>query len=202
MLRKTSTRWYVALVGAVIVGGIMAGAVVGAAYRDPAPVGLEDALATEPLVRVAGLPAAAGVAERGVFVQPAAGLLCLWDAPNAVTTARQGGCNPIQDPLDGGKLMISFGYEGGPSVRDVRDARLMGLASLDTARIQVELTDGSRRDVATKRTPKLSGTSDTFRAFGYRLKASDLRRGVGPSAVVALDAAGNEIDREPTGFSE
>jgi hypothetical protein len=202
MRSTTRRRWYAATIGAVVVGGVLAGGVVGAAFQDPAPVGLEEALATQPLVKVTEVPAAPGVAGRGVFMQAAAGLLCVWESPSAGPVAKDGGCNPLDDPLAGRKMMFSFGYEGGPSIRGVRDARLVGIASLDVADIQVVMTDGSRRDVATRRTPKLAGAAETFRAFGYRLKTSDLKRGVGPTAVVALDAAGYEIDRQATGFAE
>ncbi len=34
-----------------------------------------------------------------------------------------------------------------------------------------------------------------------RFKKADLRRGIAPVAVVALDKAGQEIDRQPTGFA-
>jgi hypothetical protein len=37
--------------------------------------------------------------------------------------------------------------------------------------------------------------------LGFRFKRADLRRGVTPTAVVVLDAAGNERDRQATGFA-
>jgi len=78
----------------------------------------------------------------------------------------------------------------------------VGVAALDVATVQVVMSDGSRRDVVTKRTPALSGLTGSYRAFGYRLKTSDLKRGVGPTAIVALDTKGGEIERQVTGFVE
>jgi hypothetical protein len=40
-----------------------------------------------------------------------------------------------------------------------------------------------------------------FQAFGYRMRRSDLRLGLEPVAVVALDSAGSEIARQTTGFA-
>ena len=42
--------------------------------------------------------------------------------------------------------------------------------------------------------------SGEFLAFGYRVKHSDLEHGVGPAAVIARDASGNELARQPTGI--
>jgi len=71
------------------------------------------ALAAVVVQKVAEVSAAPGLAARGVFLQPtSAGFLCLWDAPSAVSLARQGGCNPADDPLAGKRMMISFAYAG------------------------------------------------------------------------------------------
>ena len=42
--------------------------------------------------------------------------------------------------------------------------------------------------------------ADEFQAFAYRFKKVDLRNGVGPTAIVAYDAGGAEIGRQPTGI--
>jgi len=182
---------------------VLAGAVVGAQFQARPSEEVRSSLRADELLKVADVSAAPGLAARGVFLQPtSAGFLCLWDAPSAASLARQGGCNPADDPLDGERMLISFAYEGGPAIRDVKDARLVGVASLDVATVEVVMSDGSRRDVVTKRTPALAGLTGSYRAFGYRLKTSDLKRGVGPTAVVALDGAGREIDRQVTGFVE
>jgi hypothetical protein len=189
-------------VTAAIAAGVVAGGVVGASFNS-APVGLESAIATEPVVKVADIAAAPGLDGRGVYLQRAAGHLCLWDASSAAAATRgQGSCNRSDDPFAGGKLMVGFAYEGGPAIQDVRDARFVGMAALDVDRVQIIMNDGSRRDVKIFRTPKLAGTSQEFRAFGYRLKNLDIKRGIGPVAVVALDVAGNELDRQTTGFVE
>jgi hypothetical protein len=60
------------------------------------------------------------------------------------------------------------------------------------------MSDGTRREM---RLWKARVGDDDFQAFGYRFKKADLRRGVAPTAVVALDAGGREIDRQPTGFT-
>ena len=182
---------------AVVAAALFAGAVV-AGHFDAAPTGLEAAVRDEPLVRVARIPAANGLGERGVFVQPtSAGFLCLWDAPDATSSARQGGCNPADDPLAGEELFVSLAYDGGPDVTGVRDARLIGIAANDVAQVSVVMSDDTRRTV-TLRTVGVGGRS--YRAFGYRLRRADLEQGLGPTAVLALDARGVEIDRQATGF--
>ena len=44
--------------------------------------------------------------------------------------------------------------------------------------------------------------SDELQVFGYRFKKADLKRGLGPTAIVALDADGVEIGRQPTGIGD
>jgi hypothetical protein len=195
-VNSISRRWIAIACGAVA-AGVFAGGVVGA---QSVPVDVASSLGDEPLAKVADIPTEEGRGGRGVFVQPTDGFLCLWDAPSASSLTRQGGCNRSDDPLAGKKMMISFAYDGGPAVRDVRDARLIGLVSLDVAAIQVAMSDGSLRAVKLKHAGAISGAKGAFRAFGYRLKPSDYKRGVGPVAVVAFDAAGREIERQPTGF--
>jgi hypothetical protein len=93
--------------------------------------------------------------------------------------------------------MASLAYEGGPSIESVKDARLIGLASVAAATVRVLMTDGSSRDVRLK-TAKID--TDEYKAFGYRFKNVDLEHGIGPTAIVAYDANEIEIGRQPTGI--
>lgn len=195
----TSRRWIVLIVGALLVGGALAGAVVGAQFREVlSPEELDAALRKDALIRVADISADRGLPGRGVFAQPTSnGLLCLWDAPSATALARQGGCNPADDPFGGRQMTFSFAYEGGPAIDNVTDARLVGLTSSQVSAVEVIMSDGSRRKVALHKTPKAVGE---FHAFGHRFGRGEIRRGVTPTAVVALNEAGTEIDRQATGF--
>lgn len=202
MLRTTiAKRWTVLAVG-VVAGGILAGGVVAAQFA-----GLDEqerlmaASAEEPAIRVADIEPAQGLPARGVFVQATStGHLCLWDAPSATTLARQGGCNPSDDPLGGRRVFISLSYEGGPAADQVTDARLIGLVAREVASVQVLMTNGAVRNIPMRRTLAVSSAAGAFRAFGYRFTAVDLRRRLGPIAVLALDASGRELDRQTTGF--
>lgn len=199
MLKLRNTRRWAVLIIGVVAAGVVAGAVVAAQFDDGVPEGLEAALRQDPLVPVAEIPAENGNAWRGVFVQPtSAGFLCLWDAPSATALARQGGCNRAEDPFAGRALFISLAYDGGPAIAGVKDARLIGLAAEGVATVEVLMSDGTRREM---RLRKAAIDNEAYRGFGYRLKRVDLRRGVGPTAVIALDAAGDEIDRQTTGFA-
>ncbi len=170
--------------------------------------GLEDpetfiaAVRDDPVIRVADFAGASDVPNRGVFVQATStGYLCLWDAPSASSRQRQGGCDRIDDPLGGRKLSASLSYDGGPEANQVSDARLIGLVAMDVASSQVLMSDGTRREIPLKRAAAVATAAGSFRAFGYRFRAIDLKRGIGPKAVLALDAAGKEIDRQTTGFA-
>jgi hypothetical protein len=79
----------------------------------------------------------------------------------------------------------------------VTDARLIGLASADVGSMRVLMSDGGLRSIKLK---KAKVGSDEFQAFGFRFKKSDLKKGVGPTAVVAYDADGVEIGRQQTGI--
>ncbi|MFO7571178.1 MAG: hypothetical protein R6W48_01070 [Gaiellaceae bacterium] len=184
----------------VLAAGLLAGGVVAARFALPGSTDeLDRALRVGALEKVSDIPAAPGTSRRAVFVQRSGGLVCLWDAPSATSLTRQGGCNLESDPLAGGELFVAFSFDGGPAIADVTDARLIGLASADVARVQVVMSDGSRR--AAPVTRARIGSSE-YRSFGYRIRPSDLRRAIGPTGVVALDASGREIDREETGFDE
>jgi hypothetical protein len=198
---RIAKRWMVLGLG-VVAGGILAGAVVAAQFA-----GLDEqerlmaASAEEPAIRVANIEPAPGLPARGVFVQPTStGHLCLWDVPVATPRARQGGCNRSDDPLAGRKMFISLAYEGGPAAEQVSDARLIGLVARDVAFVQVLMTNGAVRNIPMSRGLAVSSAVGSLRAFGYRFTAADVRRHLGPTAVLALDASGRELERQATGF--
>lgn len=202
MLRRTiAKRWLVLAVG-VVVGGILAGGVVAGQFAGvDEQESLMAASAEEPAIRVADIEPVPGLPARGVFVQPTStGHLCLWDAVSATTRARQGGCNPADDPLGGDKMFISLSYEGGPATEQVTDARLIGLVAQEVVSVRVLMTNGAVRNIPMKRAVAVSSAAGSFRAFGYRFTTSDLRRGLGPTAVLAFDTSGREVDRQTTGF--
>jgi len=200
MLSFVRTRRWIVLLGAVVATGAVVGAVVAAERGPRVPSGLEAAIENEPLVKVLDFPGGDGRAGRSVFVQPtSAGFLCLWDAPDATPRARQGGCNSSEDPFAGTQMFISFAYDGGPAVADVKDARLIGLAAPAVTGVRVLMGDGSSRALSLRPVAVAGGR---YRAFGYRSGLGDLRRGVGPVAVIASDETGAEIDRQATGFGE
>jgi hypothetical protein len=201
VISNRSNRWYAAVLGGMALALLLAGGVVAAQLRAFAtPETLDSAIRNSEMIRVADIAPADGAPARGVFVQTTpTGLLCLSDALSARSANKGGGCNSAADPLGGDTMFISFAYDGGPAVSDVEDARLIGLVSLQAEAVEVLMSDGSRRDVKLKRA---TVGDDTYRAFGYRVKTADLRRGVTPTAVIALNAAGEEIDRQATGFGD
>jgi hypothetical protein len=201
-MRFLTKRGFALALTAIVAGGIAVGGVVAARIAGPGdPNALFAAIGEAPVVRVADIGGAAGTGDRGVFVQATAtGHLCLWDAPSASSQARRGGCNSIDDPLGGAKLSASLAYEGGPAARQVTSARLIGLVSLGVASVQVLMSDGTRRAVPMRRQAAVASVAGSFRAFGYAFAVSDLERGLGPIAVLALDSRGVEIDRQTTGF--
>ncbi len=197
MSRNTRVRSAVAA-GVIVVGALGVSAVVAARGGPTTPDDLEAAIASEPLMKVLDLPSAEGAEARALFVQPTSvGFLCVWDAPSATSRLRQGQCNSSDDPLGGRAISASLAYDGGPAVEGVTDARLVGLASHEAMSVAVLMSDGSGRALKLKRT-KVG--ADEFQAFAYRFKKVDLRNGVGPTAIVAYDAGGAEIGRQPTGI--
>jgi hypothetical protein len=193
--RRISRRWLLVGIG-VVVAATSAGRVVAAQFDDGRD--LATAVAVDPLVRVAEVPSGDGAPGRGVFVQlTRSGHLCVWEAPSATSRERGGGCNPADDPLGGRALSFTFSYDGGPAVADVTSATLFGLAAPEVARASVQMSDGTRRDI---RLRSVEVAGEDLRVFGFRFKKADLRRNVTPTAVVALDAAGEELDRQATGF--
>jgi hypothetical protein len=179
---------------------LLAGGVVAAQFRGlESPETFDAAIRNAKKAKVADIPSVDGKVGRGVFVQTtSSGLLCLVDAPNENSLAGGGGCNRLEDPFGANQVFVSFAYDGGPAVEDVTDARLIGLVTSQVAAVDVLMSDGTRREM---RLWKARVGDDDFQAFGYRFKKADLRRGVAPTAVVALDAGGREIDRQPTGFT-
>jgi hypothetical protein len=178
---------------AVLVGGVVAGGFDWSRSSDD----LEAALAENQPTQVADIPAADGLSARGVFAQiTSTGHFCLFDAPLEAPRTGGGGCNAADDPLGGSAISASLAYEGGPAIEAVRDARLIGLAAADVASVRVVMSDGSSRSVRLK----TSSVGRGLQAFGFRVRKSDLKKGIGPAAIVAYDDAGNELGRQPTGI--
>ena len=193
-------RWFIVGVGVLLVvlgaaGGVVASGMIGSSADVES---MESATRDAAMVRLADISSANGQSARGVFAQiTSTGQFCLWDAPSPSSRQGLGGCNPVDDPLGGHPLSASFAYEGGPDPADVKDARLIGLVSSEVAEVEVVMTDGSRRTLSLRRVPSSVGD---FRVFAHRFGRGELRRGITPTSVVALDASGTEIDRQATGF--
>lgn len=185
---------------AVALAGVVAGALAGAvvAYRADDGGELVAAVDEAQLVRVADIASADGAAGKGVYVQlTRTGHLCVWEAPSATSRERGGGCNTADDPLNGRPMSFTLSYDGGPAITDVKGATLFGLASTEVARASVLMSDGSAQEI---RLRDVDVAGDDYRAFGFRVKRADLRKGIGPTAVVAVDETGTEIDRQSTGI--
>jgi hypothetical protein len=200
MWKQKLGRRSTVVVAATLAGCVFAGVVVAGPFRGQAETQdrLQAAIDHDPLLEVARISASGGSASRGVFAQStSAGFLCLWDAASSVSRDRVGGCNRAVDPFAGRKMMISFAYEGGPAIADVKDARLIGIVASDVTAVQVVMSDGSRRAMTLRTVPTSIGD---FQAFGHRFAQGELRRGAAPTAVVALGRGGAEVDRQPTGF--
>jgi hypothetical protein len=191
--RRLVVAAFVIAASAVLVGGV-----VGSSFDwSRSSSELEGALATSQPTRIADIPAADGLPARGVFAQiTSTGHFCLTDAPLDSPHAGGGGCNMADHPLGGSLVSASLAYDGGPSIEAVRDARIIGLVAAGVASVRVLMTDGSSRDVKLKK----STVGDELQVFGYRIRKSDLKKGRGPTAVVAFDANGAEIARQPTGI--
>ena len=193
--KRTTKRWAAAGLG-LVCAGALASAVVAARVDDGSD--LVAAIEEAPMTHVADIAAGDGAPERGVYVQRTeTGHLCVWEAPSATSRQRGGGCNTADDPLNGAPISATLSYDGGPAIAGVSEATLFGLADAGVARVGVLMSDGTSREVKLK---KARIGSDEFQAFGYRFKKADLRKGIGPVAVVAVDAAGIELGRQPTGI--
>jgi hypothetical protein len=194
-MRSGIRRWAAVGLG-VVLACALAGAVVASRIDDGSD--LAGAIDQDVLVRVADIPAAEGSPGKGVYVQRTrTGHLCVWEAPSATSRQRGGGCNTADDPLNGRPLSFTLSYDGGPAVADVKSASLFGLADTGVARASVLMSDGTQQEIRIQKA-KVLGTA--FRAFGFRFKKSDLRKGITPVAVVAIDANGAEVDRQATGI--
>jgi hypothetical protein len=154
-------------------------------------------------VTVARFAAGEGGPDRQVVVERTPdGYVCLWDSPDASALHGVGGCNDAADPLGGRKLFVSLTYDGGPDLGTVRDPRLSGLTAADVDHVVIEMSDGSSRIVRLSRASTRAVAGGDYAAFAYRVRESDLRRGVTPVAVLAVDAAEKEIDRQTTGIGD
>jgi hypothetical protein len=184
----------VAVASAVLAAGVVAGGFDWARSSGE----LEASLAKSPPTEVAEIPAADGLPARGVFAQiTSTGHFCLTDAPLDAPLTGGGGCNTADDPLGGSAISASLAYDGGPAIEAVKDARLIGLAAANVATVRVVMTDESSRAVKLRR----STVGDRgLQVFGFRVRKSDLKKGIGPMAVVAFDASGSEIGRQTTGI--
>ena len=194
-MKRTSRAWLAVGLG-VLVAGALAGGVV--AYRVDDGAELRAAIDDAQLVRVADIASAEGSPGKGVYVQlTRTGHLCVWEAPSATSRERGGGCNTADDPLNGRSLSFTLSYDGGPAVVDVKGATLFGLTSVEVARASVLMSDGSAQEI---RLRDVDIAGEGYRAFGFRVKKADLRKGIGPTAVIAVDETGTEIDRQQTGI--
>src|SRR5215831_12637297 len=198
---KRRTKRGLAAGAVALVALVGAGAILGSQLGSSTPpdiVALNKAVQSAPMTRIADIPAASGLPERGVFVQvTSTGEVCLWDAATATSRGRMGGCDDASDPLGGSKVSASLAYDGGPATTDVKDARLIGLVDPSVATVRVVMSDGSSRSVQLG-SSKIQGR--TYGVFGYRFRHADLVKGVGPVAVAATDASRAEVGRQPTGF--
>jgi hypothetical protein len=195
LMRPVIRRWAAVGLG-VVLACALAGVVVASRIDDGSD--LAAAIEQDQLVRVADIPAAEGSTGKGVYVQRTrTGHLCVWEAPSATSRQRGGGCNTADDPLNGRPLSFTLSYDGGPAAADVKRASLFGLVESDVARASVLMSDGTQREIRIQRA-EVPGTE--FRAFGFRFKKGDLREGITPIAVVAIDANGAELDRQQTGI--
>ena len=192
-------RWILLAVVAVLACVFVAGLAASRLGAPPPDVeALASATRTAPMVRLADIAAGNGKEARGVFAQLTSnGHFCVWDAPSPSSQQKLGGCNPADDPLGGHPLSASFAYDGGPSPDGVTDARLIGLVAAEVARVEVRMSDGGSRELTLRKVPAAVGD---FRVFAHRFGRGELKRGVTPTAIVALDAKGSELDRQATGF--
>src|SRR5262245_27219927 len=192
-----STRHAVVSAVVVVAASVLVTAVVGAGFDwSRSSDELSAALAYGESMQITDIAAADGLPARGVYAQMTpTGHFCLSDAPLDAPNMGGGGCNSADDPLGGADLSVSLAYDGGPALHAVRDARLIGLAAPGVSSVRVLMTDGSWRSVKLRNAKLGAGV---FKAFGYRFRRSDLRRGIGPAAAVAFDASDSEIGRQVT----
>ena len=125
-----------------------------------------------------------GAPGRGVYVQKTrTGHLCVWEAPSATSRERGGGCNTADDPLERASGLVH--------ARLRRRSCGQRRQECDALRPRyVGGRAGARADERRKRAGDSAAEGQgrrrrTIRAFGYRFKKADLRKGIGPTAVVA-----------------
>jgi hypothetical protein len=146
-----------------------------------------------PQIRITDYSAGSAVA---AFIQKdGAGNVCLVSGASGAGE-RSGGCNPASNPLGGHKLLALFTFEGGPSLASVSEGRIAGLAAPGVASVSIVMSDGTTRalQLADRRTDRLMNAN--YRTFGVRLSDRDFQVGIGPSAVVAYNAAGHIVGQE------
>ena len=194
-----STRHALVAALVAVAASVLVTGVVGAGFDwSRGSDELNAALADGEPTQIADIAAADGLPARGVFARfTSTGHFCLSDAPVDAPNMGGGGCNSADDPLGGKDFSVSLAYDGGPALDAVRDARLIGLATERVSSVRVLMSDGTWRPVKLK---KARVGADIFKAFGYRFKKSDLKKGLGPTSVVAFDASDVEIGRRATGI--
>ena len=62
------------------------------------------------------------------------------------------------------------------------------------------MTDGTTRSIALSRVATRALAGKDYRPFAYRVRQSDLGKGIAPVAVLVLDADGRVVDRQVTGI--
>jgi len=198
MSRTNSRRGALVVALVVVASAVLATGVIAGHFQSVDPPSFHQALLTGEITQVAVVQTEDGSPGHGIFAQlTQAGHLCLFEAPSATSRAHGGACNPVDNPLNGSALSATLSYDGGPAIGDVTSATLFGLTARGVARARVLMSDGSSREVKLR---KAKVGSDEFQVFGYRFKKADLKRGIGPTAIVAFDANGMELGRQPTGI--
>jgi hypothetical protein len=198
MSRTNSRRGALVVALVVVASAVLATGVVAGHFQSVDPPSFHQAMTTGEITQVAGVQAEDGSPGRGVFAQLTQdGHLCVFEAPSATSRAHGGACNSVDDPLNGSAISATLSYDGGPDISSVTTATLFGLAAPEVARAAVVMSDGSSRTIKLK---KAKVGSDEFRAFGHRIRKSDLKKGIGPIAIVAFDSSGVELARQPTGI--
>jgi hypothetical protein len=195
------TRNRFAVIVAVALGGVVAGAAVGKSLWFPS--GKQQNVRVQEMRTAVGHPVVAFARQAGrpdmnvLLSRLSDGSYCLDDA-EVGQSASAGACNPADDPLGGKPFLVVFAYDGGPEVSSVQDARLYGLVRSDVSTLEAAMTDGSTVQLRLS-AHEVGGTP--FRAYAYRVPASDLKRGITPVAVIARDGARTELARQATGLN-
>jgi hypothetical protein len=140
--------------------------------------------------RIATFASASG-APRAVFLNRSKDdtQICVWDT-DTESGAQSGGCNPSANFFAGHAFTSSLGYDGGPAIATVRDARIVGVVADGVATLEVVYSDGTAKQVAI--------TPD--RGFAHTVPNGLLRKGVGPVALIARNARGPVLDRQVPGI--